>query len=227
MDTGRLERIDWGTMEYGRALELMRRRHAQRVAGRVGDAIICVEHPRVFTLGRDAHRENILLSDQQMRRLGFEAYHIERRGDVFYHGPGMATVYLVVDLRARRIAVRALVDAVEDALVEVCRSFGVPARGDPASRGAWLGERKVGAIGMAIRHKVTLHGAAINVNTDLDDYRYLRPCGLEAPPTSLAHYLGRRLDMAEVFDRLYHSLARNLRAAQDTLGGDKLQAALA
>lgn len=210
--TGVFERIDWGLLDYAQALTRMRRRHAQRVAGRVGDAIICVQHPRVYTLGKNGRRANILLSDQELETRGFQVHWVERGGDVTYHGPGQAVVYPVIDLRALGLGVRALVEAVEQAVCRVVGLYGVKAQGDPGRPGAWVAGRKIAAIGMAISQRVTMHGLALNVNTELSDFSFIKACGLEAKATSLAHELGRRLDMKRIFDQLYQALCQGLSA---------------
>jgi len=209
---GWLERIDWGLVDYAEALERMRRRHQERVAGRVGDAVICVEHPRVYTLGKHGQRENILLSDGELARRGFRVHWVERGGDVTYHGPGQAVVYPVIDLRSLGLGVRALVAAVEQAVCRVVGLYGVKAQGDPERPGAWVAGRKIAAIGMAVPRRVTMHGVALNVNTDLEDFSFIKACGLEAKATSLARELGRLLDMKKVFGQLYQALGQTLAA---------------
>ncbi len=204
------ERLDWGVMEYAEALKRMRQRHADRVAGKVNDAIILVEHPRVFTLGKSGRRENILLSDSQLKRRGFKVLKVERGGDVTYHGPGQAVAYPVIDLRALGLGVRSLVSAVENAVCKVVGAYGIKAKGDPKRPGAWVAGRKIAAIGMAIPKRVTMHGVALNVNTDLMDFRLIKACGLEAKATSLAKELGRRMEMKKIFDQLYQSLCQGL-----------------
>jgi len=205
--------IDWGRLDYGQALTRMRAYHAQRVAGAAPDALLCVEHPAVFTLGKHGRRDNVLLGDAELAALGFGLHFVERGGDVTYHGPGQAVVYPVVDLRARGLGVRALVDAVQESCVEVARSYGVAAELDPDKPGAWVAGRKLAAVGLAVPQKVSMHGLAFNVNTRLADFRHIRACGLDAPPTSLMAELGRPQDLAEVMGRICAELAQRLTAA--------------
>lgn len=218
------QRVDWGLMDYAEALQAMRDRHADRVAGRVDDAIICVEHPRVFTLGKHGRRDNIMLDEVELADLGFRVYEVERGGDVTYHGPGQAVIYPVIDLKSRRIGVRALVEAVSDAVCQVAHSFGVEAYGDPGRPGAWVEGKKLAAIGLAVPSKVTMHGVALNVNTDLSDFDHIRACGLDAQPTSLAAELGRPVPMTEAFDRLYQSLVEHFSAAEGSFRPEAAEA---
>lgn len=214
-------RLDWGLLDYAQALERMRQRHQDRVAGLVEDAIICVEHPRVFTLGRQGGRENILLSDQELAQQGFAVYQVERAGDVTYHGPGQAVVYPVVDLKARRIGVRALLEAVAGSIVQVASQYGLAANYDQDQPGIWVQGRKLAAIGLALPQKVTMHGLAMNVNSNLDDFKLIKACGLEVETTSLAKELDRPVALDEVYDRLYQALLERLAQAEGTLAPDK------
>lgn len=197
-------------MDYLPALERMRQRHADRVAGRVADALICVEHPPTFTLGKHGQRDNVLLSDPELAASGFELHWVERGGDVTYHGPGQAVIYPVVDLRARGMGVRALVEAVQAACLAAAASFGVAAERDPDKPGAWVAGRKLAAIGLAVPEKVTMHGLAFNVSTRLEDFDHIRACGLDAHPTSLEVELGRPVEMDQVFKQLCAELIRRL-----------------
>lgn len=213
-----IKRLNWGLLDYSESLDRMRRQHADRVADEVGDAIICVEHPRVFTLGKNGGRDNILLTDEEIDQRGFSVYHVERGGDVTYHGPGQAVVYPVVDLKHLKIGVKALVDAVAGCIVDTAAHYGVESHYDPDNPGIWHQGRKLAAIGMAVPKKVSMHGLAMNVNTNLDDFTLIRACGHEDQPTSLAQLLGRPVDMTEVHDLLFENLVERLLDSRGTLG---------
>ena len=215
--SSQIERLDWGLLDYQESLDRMRERHADRVRGKVGDAIICVEHPRVFTLGKRGGRENIRLTDQELAEQGFAVYSVERGGNVTYHGPGQAVLYPVVDLKANRIGVRALVEAVANSIVQVAGDYGLEAAYDPDRPGVWVNGAKLAAIGLAVPQKVTMHGLAFNVSTNLADFGLIKACGLDAHPTSLEVLLGREVPMKEVFDRLFAALQTNLMLAGGSL----------
>jgi lipoate-protein ligase B len=216
-----IERLNWGLLDYQDSLEKMRQRHADRVAGTVGDAIICVEHPRVFTLGKRGGRENIRLTDQELADKGFMVYSVERGGNVTYHGPGQAVLYLVVDLKANRMGVRALVEAVANSIVQVASDYGLDAAYDPDRPGVWVDGAKLAAVGMAVPQRVSMHGLAFNVNTRLEDFDHIKACGMDAHATSLQAQLGREVPMKEVFDSLYAALVTNLLLAHGSLKEDK------
>lgn len=212
-------------MDYLEALDGMRKRHAARAAGQVEDALICVQHPPVYTLGKAGGRENIMLTDAELRAKGIKVYTVERGGDVTCHGPGQAVVYPVVDIRARRMGVRALVEAVAGALTDVLEGYGVAGAWDNDRPGVWTAGRKIAAVGMAVPQKVSMHGMALNVNTDLTLYDHINACGLHTENTSLSRELGREIAMDEVFDRLYDALCRRLRQAQGSLAQAEAAAA--
>ena len=210
MPVNDLHILSWGRMDYLLALERMRRRHADRVAGQVADALICVEHPPTFTLGKHGKRDNVLLGDAELAAAGFGLHWVERGGDVTYHGPGQAVIYPVVDLRARGLGVRTLVDAVQEACLATATAFGVAAVLDPERPGAWVAGRKLAAIGLAVPEKVTMHGLALNVSTRLEDFDHIRACGLDAHPTSLEAELGHPVEIDLVFKQLCAELVRRL-----------------
>lgn len=213
----KFERLDWGVLDYKLSLERMRKRHQQRATDLVEDAIICVQHPRVFTLGKSGHEVNILIGPQELKRRGISVYHVERGGDITYHGPGQAVVYIVMDIARRRMGVRSMVDAVVGAVCQVTASYGIEAQGDRKNPGAWVNGRKIAAVGMAISKKITLHGLALNVNTDLADFDLIRGCGLEAKATSIEQETGKKVKIGQVFDRLYSQLQYKLEEAGNTL----------
>lgn len=216
-----IERINWGLLDYAESLERMRKRHFDRVAGEVGDAVICVEHPLVFTLGKAGGRENILLSDDEITEMGFRVYEVERGGDVTYHGPGQAVLYPVVDLKHLKIGVKALVEAVSGSAIDVAGELGLDSYYDPDNPGIWYEGRKLAAIGMAVPQKVSMHGLAVNVNTNLDHFGLIRACGHESIPTSFAKELGRVMDFEQVHTMLFEAMVGRLEAARGSFNGGR------
>jgi lipoate-protein ligase B len=212
MSSRELQRREWGLLDYGLALGRLRRRHALRVAGRVPDALILVEHPPVLTQGRHGQAGNVLASPGELSARGVELYQVERGGDVTYHGPGQAVVYPVLHLAQRGLGVKALVEALLAAARETAAYHGVTARPDPQRPGLWVEGRKLAAVGLAVKERVSLHGLALNVDPSLEDFGLIRGCGLAARPTSLARELGRPLPCGPVGRHLLEALARLLGA---------------
>jgi lipoyl(octanoyl) transferase len=185
-----------GRVEYEDGLALMRIAAEAVRAGRppATDHLFLVEHPPVVTLGRSAAPGNIVAAPEWLARQGFEVHETDRGGDVTYHGPGQIVGYPVVDL-ADRPDVRRYVAALEEAMIFACADHGVEAGRHEEHRGAWVGSRKIGAVGVHLSRWITSHGFAFNLAPDLAHFRAIVPCGIADPRlgvTSLAAELGAR-----------------------------------
>lgn len=176
--------------------------------GREPDTWIVVEHTPVITLGRQAKRENVLLSDEALAARGVDVVAIERGGDVTYHGPGQVVVYPIRKLERFREVVP-LVRALEGAVIDTCARFGVVGEGWSEHAGVWVGSDQICAIGLAVRGMVSLHGIALNASTELTYDGLINPCGLtERGVTSLSKETGRLVSVAEAKAALLDELAR-------------------
>lgn len=175
-----------GRTGYAEAFELQRELAEKRKRGEIPDQLILVEHPHVITLGRNGRMENLLASEEALRRAGIEFHSTNRGGDITYHGPGQIVGYPILDLREWKRDVVAYVRALEQVLIDAIATFGISAERVQGATGVWVNGAKVAAIGVHISRWVTLHGFALNVTTDLDYFRYIVPCGLTKPVTSLA-----------------------------------------
>lgn len=188
-----------GLVDYAKAWELQRRVVAARIADEIPDALILVEHPHVYTLGRGGHAENVLLDDAALAAIGAQLFWVDRGGDVTYHGPGQLVGYPIVHLARLGKDVHAHLRRIEEVLIRVLADFGLEARRDPAYTGVWVGDEKVAAIGVRVSHWVTSHGFALNVDPDLGYFAQIIPCGIRHKGvTSLARLLGRPVTRAEV-----------------------------
>jgi lipoyl(octanoyl) transferase len=179
-----------GRVEYADGLELMRQAAEQVRAGAPADTdwLFLLEHPPVLTLGRGADGGNVVASREWLERRGFEVHETDRGGDVTYHGPGQIVAYPVVDLSGRP-DVRRFVGALEEAMIRTCADLGVTAARHPEHRGAWVGSRKVGAVGVHLSRWISTHGIALNLAPDLGHFGAIVPCGIADPGlgvTSLA-----------------------------------------
>ena len=185
-----------GRVDYGDGLRLQAEITALRLAGRVHNVLLLLEHPPVLTLGRNAHRSNVLASDELLRRRGVAIHEINRGGDVTYHGPGQLVGYPIFDLRSlrntsgSRLGPVDYVRRMEEALIRLCGVYGVQAGRIPDLTGVWCGNepgRKIAAIGVHVSRGITSHGFAFNVTTDLRDFQLIIPCGIaDHGVTSLA-----------------------------------------
>jgi lipoate-protein ligase B len=200
--------LDLGVRPYREVWELQRRTHAAVCEGREPDTWIVVEHEPVITLGRQAKRENLLLSKEELTARGVDVVEIERGGDVTYHGPGQLVVYPIQRLERFREVVP-LVRSLEGAAIDCCAQFGVAGERWSDHAGVWVGRNQICAIGLAVRRMVSMHGIALNVSTTLDYDRLINPCGFtDRGITSLSRESGRHVSVSEAKSVLLDELAR-------------------
>lgn len=192
--------LDLPLVPYRRARELQLAMVESRYSGRLAhDAVIMLEHAPVFTMGRRGGTDNLLISRSELEARSIEVVPIERGGDITYHGPGQLVVYVLMDIRSRRIGVTEFVTCLEKAMARTAARWNVAAAGDPDNRGAWVDRRKLGSIGITVRRGVTFHGLAMNVSTDLEPFEWVNPCGLVGcRMTTLEQEAGRRIRMSAV-----------------------------
>jgi lipoyl(octanoyl) transferase len=189
-----------GLIRYAQALELQHRRVAQRKAGEIPDTLLLLEHPHVYTLGRNAKEENLLFSRERLAALGAEVFETDRGGDVTYHGPGQLVGYPILDLTCHRRDLAWYMRSLEEVFIRVAADCGVQARRLAGCPGVWVGDAKLVAMGVHVSRWVTSHGFAFNVSTHLSYFDSIVPCGIrDKGVTSLEKLLGRRVEMESVF----------------------------
>jgi len=180
-----------GRISYAEGLAVQQQVIAARKQNLIGDTLLLLEHPPVLTLGRNAHRSNVIVSDEFLEQHGIEIHEINRGGDVTYHGPGQLVGYPIVDLRGDwpgkkgpHLGPVDYVRLVKEALIRACGDFGVMAQRIKGRTGVWtiaggsVAEKKIAAIGVHVSQGVTSHGFALNVTTDLRDFGWIVPCGI-------------------------------------------------
>lgn len=200
-----------GRVSYAEALELQRALVEDRRAGRVGDVLLLLEHPHVITLGtrRETARANVLATPERLAALGVELHESGRGGDVTYHGPGQLVGYPIIDLKPDRADVYNYVRNLEEVMIGTSARFGVEAGRIDGLTGTWVGGSKIGAIGVRVSRWITSHGFAYNVNTNLDYFDLIVPCGIRGHGvTSLARELGHPVEMAEVEEAVVDQFRR-------------------
>lgn len=208
-----------GVVPYRDAWALQRELAEQRKAGEIEDTLLLLEHPPVVTLGRDARYDHLGLTEAEYAARGIELVESDRGGDVTYHGPGQAIVYVIIDLKPDRKDIRKYVRSLEQAMIDTCAAYGIESTRYDGEPGVWIppgvtapdgtrGWRKIGAIGARISRWVTHHGIALNVTTDLDAFDLIVPCGItDKGVTSLTCELGRPVDLDAVHDQLARHIA--------------------
>jgi lipoyl(octanoyl) transferase len=176
---------DLGRVRWAEAYALQQELSEQRKRREIPDQLLLVEHPHVVTMGRNGHMENVIAGEEVLARAGIDFHHTNRGGDVTYHGPGQLVGYPILDLNDWQRDVHAYVRAVEEVIIRTIGAFGLAGERVAGATGVWVNGAKVCAIGVHISRWVTSHGFALNVETDLQYFQYIIPCGLTLPVTSM------------------------------------------
>lgn len=214
--------LDLGSIPYQDAMDVQNRIQHDRLAGRGDDHLLLLEHPRVYTYGKRAGRNNLIWDPQELTAKGFALVETDRGGDITYHGPGQLVAYLIVALKGRERSVPELFFRVEGSVVKVLGSYGITARGgtqvenftdrqDLMEAGVWVENDKICAVGMKLSRWVTSHGLALNVDPNLDDFQGIIPCGLaHRGVCSMAQFRASAPPMREVKAALAQALGLGL-----------------
>jgi lipoyl(octanoyl) transferase len=200
-----------GLVPYAAALDLQTALVEDRRAGRIPDTLLLLEHPHVITLGVKLAeaRAHVVATPDALRERGVDLVETGRGGDVTYHGPGQLVAYPIVDLKPDRQDVHRYVRDLEEVMIRLCAAYGMEAGRVKGFSGAWVADRKIGAIGVRISRWVTSHGLAFNVSTDLSFFDLIVPCGIaDKGVTSLEAELGRAVAADEVVDRFVDAFAQ-------------------
>jgi lipoyl(octanoyl) transferase len=188
----------------------------QALAPNMAGWMFFVEHNPVYTLGKSGKESNMLVSEEYLRSIGAEFFHIDRGGDVTYHGPGQIVGYPILDLDKVGIGLREYIDLLEESVIGVCREWGIEAGRIAGASGVWLEPstsraRKICAIGVRSSRYVTMHGFAFNVSTDMRYFQHINPCGfVDRGVTSLEKELGHEVDIEQVKQQLVKQLSEKL-----------------
>ena len=181
--------------------------------GAIMNYLIFVEHPHVYTLGKSGKENNLLIQESLLKSIGAALYKIDRGGDITYHGPGQLVGYPILDLDSLGMGVKEYIYKLEQAVIETLANFNIPASRMEGATGVWLDTgkslqaRKICAIGVKVSRSVTLHGFALNINTDLNYFSYINPCGFaDKGVTSLEKELGAKQSMEKIKDLLLNTL---------------------
>ena len=198
-----------GTVDYAEAHRLQKELQSKRIAGEIGDTVLLLEHPPVLTMGRSAKEHHVLAPREMLEARGIKVHEVGRGGDVTYHGPGQLVAYPIMDLNPDRKDVRKYVSSLEETMIRSCADFGLTARRVEGLNGAWIGDRKVGAVGVRISRWVTMHGLALNVNSDLTHFEMIVPCGIQDKDvTSLSAELDRTVYVTDLIEPLAGHFAK-------------------
>jgi len=171
------------------------------------NVVLLLEHPPVFTLGRRGGLNNLWVSENFLEKAVIPVIQVERGGNITFHGPGQLVVYPIIHLQAAKLNVVHYVENLEEVMIRTAADWGITAVRNPLNRGVWVGNKKLGSIGIAIRRGICFHGMALNVNTSLEPFQWITPCGLENTEiTSMELERSGNVSMKQVRKRVKHHL---------------------
>ncbi|ACM59815.1 lipoyl(octanoyl) transferase [Caldicellulosiruptor bescii] len=214
-----------GEVEYQEALFIQERIWALRVEKKIGDTLLLLEHPPVITIGRRGSKKNILVSDEFLKKMDVKVFEVSRGGDVTYHGPGQLVGYPIFDLALTDRDIKKFVYLLEEVFIRLLKDqFGKEAHRDENKyTGVWVGNDKIVAIGIAVKKWVTMHGFAFNVNTNLEHFSWIVPCGLkDRGVTSLERLIGSTIRFEDVVDKVQTYFGKVFGKSLNILGKEKL-----
>jgi len=200
MDKNKWLYVDIPLMAYEEARELqLEIVDAKKHATMDRNVVLFLEHPSVFTLGRRGKRNHLKVTEAFLESKGVPIVHVERGGDITYHGQGQLVVYPIITLEKEGLGVKEFVTGLEEVMIRSAGDFGIKSERDPRNRGVWVGDNKLGSIGIAIRHGISFNGFAFNVSLAMEPFTWINPCGLqEIGMTSLEKERVLKVPMGEV-----------------------------
>lgn len=193
---------------YAPLWDLQKELWRARYEGRIPDTLLLLEHRPVVTMGKNARRENLLLSEDGFRARGVELFQVDRGGDVTYHGPGQLVGYWIFDLRAWGRDVHRFLRAIEEVLIGALAVHGIQAGRSPGATGVWVGDEKIAAMGLHLSHWVSTHGFALNRDVDLEPFSWIVPCGLRGRGVTSMARLGAPASRAELEETIVREAER-------------------
>lgn len=195
--------LNLGLMDYAKAWDLQHDLWSRRVEGELPDLLLLLEHPHVFTLGRRGNRSHLIVSPEVLEAMKIPIFHVERGGDITYHGPGQIVVYPILDLKDYGYRLIRYIDQLEEVILHVLKDFGIEGRRDPSNRGVWVNSDKIASIGVAVKRWVSFHGFSLNYETDLKYFDLINACGLVGKKmTTMAKVLGKRVSKERLSERI-------------------------
>ena len=195
----RVNLVNLGRTEYQSTWELQRTIFELRTAGKIADVVLLNEHEHVYTIGKNGDDNHLLASDEELKSTGANVYHIDRGGDITYHGPGQLVGYPILKLDEFYSDVHRYLRDLEEVIMRTLAEFDIESRRDKDFTGVWVGNDKIAAIGVKVSHWTTMHGFALNVSTDLSYFDRIIPCGIfHKGVTSIERLLERPVPVTEV-----------------------------
>jgi lipoate-protein ligase B len=201
--------FDLGFVDFKKAWQFQKEIFTEVKNGYLTSALLVCRHYPVITLGRLGKKENILVSEYELKKREIQIYQIERGGDVTYHGPGQITVYPIFNLNYLKKDIHLFLRRLEDIVIRLLSDIGIMALRFPGLTGVWVGPspQKIASVGIAIKNWITFHGLSINIkNNDLDNFSLIRPCGMDIKMTSLETVLDKDIELDTVKNNLIEKI---------------------
>lgn len=214
-----IQYIDWGLIDYKEAWDRQKKFFDELVdlksdfnnskQNSINQRFIICEHPHVYTLGKNGQSNNMLVNDEFMKKINASYYHIDRGGDITYHGPGQIVGYPILDLEQLNLSLKDYINCIEEMIILTLKEYNIKSSRMNGATGVWLdikkkNPRKICAIGVRASRYVTMHGFALNINTDLSYFSYINPCGfIDKGATSLSKELQKPMNVEEIKQKLY------------------------
>ena len=197
-----------GVIPYELALKIQQELMQARAEGSIPDVMLLLQHPPVFTIGRFRGEKDIIVSPETLTKEGIAVFHTNRGGSITYHGPGQLVGYPILNLEENGLGVREYVWKLETVIIKLLLSLGIQGHRLAKYPGVWIGEDKVCSIGINVSHHVTMHGFALNIDTDLRHFKYINPCGVKGiRMTSISKLLGYSLEPNNIIGALLDSFS--------------------
>jgi lipoate-protein ligase B len=212
-----------GRTRYADAWTLQQELWTLRQAGAIEDILLLTEHEHVYTLGKSTDDNHLLASDEELKISGTDVFHIDRGGDITYHGPGQIVGYPIIDLHNYFLDIHRYLRSLEDVIIRTLAAFGIMAGREEDMTGVWVNEEKIAAIGVKVSRWVTMHGFALNVQTDLSRFDRIIPCGIfHKGVTSMQRTLGQQVPIDSVQKTIVESFTDVFGCEPSWIEKDKL-----
>lgn len=203
MSQRKLNFCDLGLIDYKESWDLQKEILELRAGGKINDVLFLLEHPHTYTLGKVADKKNLIGSEEYLEKNKISVYDIDRGGDITYHGPGQIVGYPIIDLQEWEMDTHKYLRGLEEVIIRTCAEYGIEGTRNPKYTGVWIEDRKIAAIGIKVSRWITMHGFAFNINTDLDFFKGIIPCGInDKDVTSVSRETGKKVELDEVKEKL-------------------------
>lgn len=211
--------LDLGRMDYRQAYAIQEKIHNACYQGLIQDTIIIQENNPIFTLGRNSKEEHLLLSIDDLTKVGIDVEYVDRGGDITYHGPGQLVISPIIHLKSHISSIHQYVRNLEEIIIRILKRYNIQGQRIDGSSGVWVGLDKVAAVGIAIQHGITRHGISININPNLDHFRYIIPCGIRDKGVTSLKKLGVEItdlslikqQFLEEFNQLFNTATNKIK----------------